>query len=100
MLGAVFIIKLHKPRGGRLRELSLFFQIWQPLSMIKDAWILCSRRIRPPLRRYEKGYRAKTIWNKLRGANDFTFGEAVKIKNRFFPEVPIEQLFEREVPDA
>lgn len=46
------------------------------------------------------GVSPKTIWNKLRGANDFTFGEAVKIKNRFFPEVPIEQLFEREVPDA
>lgn len=46
------------------------------------------------------GVSPKAIWNKLRGANDFTFGEAVKIKNRFFPEVPIEQLFEREVPDA
>lgn len=46
------------------------------------------------------GVSPKTIWNKLRGANDFTFGEAVKIKNRFFPEVPIEQLFEREVSDA
>ena len=46
------------------------------------------------------GVSPKTIWNKLRGANDFTFGEAVKIKNRYFPEVPIEQLFEREVPDA
>lgn len=46
------------------------------------------------------GVSPKTLWNKLRGANDFTFGEAVKIKNRYFPEVPIEQLFEREVPDA
>lgn len=56
------------------------------------------------------GVSPKTIWNKLRGANDFTLGEAIKIKNRFFPdmpieeifkrEVPIEQLFEREAPDA
>lgn len=46
------------------------------------------------------GVSGKTLWNKLRGASDFTFGEAAKIKNRFFPDVPIEQLFEREDPNA
>lgn len=46
------------------------------------------------------GISPKTLWNKLRGESDFTFGEAVRIKNRYFPEVPIEQLFEREAQNA
>ena len=46
------------------------------------------------------GISPKTLWNKLRGESDFTFGEAVQIKSRYFPEVPIEQLFEREAQNA
>ena len=46
------------------------------------------------------GISPKTLWNKLRGESDFTFGEAVQINSRYFPEVPIEQLFEREAQNA
>ena len=46
------------------------------------------------------GISPKTLWNKLRGESDFTFGESVQIKSRYFPEVPIEQLFEREAQNA
>nr|DAL14529.1 MAG TPA_asm: SOS-response transcriptional repressor [Caudoviricetes sp.]DAL20478.1 MAG TPA_asm: SOS-response transcriptional repressor [Caudoviricetes sp.] len=46
------------------------------------------------------GVSKKTLWNKLSGKTDFTYGEAAKIRDTFFPAVPLEWLFEREVPNA
>lgn len=39
---------------------------------------------------------AKTLWNKRRGKTDFTLSEALKIQSVFFPDIPLEELFQRE----
>ncbi|UTG99352.1 helix-turn-helix domain-containing protein [Macrococcoides canis] len=40
--------------------------------------------------------RYQTVSDKINGISDFKFGEAVLIKNTFFPEYEIEYLFERD----
>ncbi|TDM15723.1 helix-turn-helix domain-containing protein [Macrococcus bovicus] len=40
--------------------------------------------------------RYQTVSDKINGVSDFKFGEAVLIKNTFFPEYEIEFLFARE----
>ncbi|HHW5057352.1 TPA: XRE family transcriptional regulator [Staphylococcus aureus] len=42
------------------------------------------------------GVRYQTIADKINGVSDFKFGEALLIKNKFFPEYEIEYLFEKE----
>ncbi|UVJ16666.1 helix-turn-helix domain-containing protein [Staphylococcus aureus] len=42
------------------------------------------------------GVRYQTVADKINGVSDFKFGEALLIKNKFFPEYEIEYLFERE----
>ncbi|HHX0171538.1 TPA: XRE family transcriptional regulator [Staphylococcus aureus] len=40
--------------------------------------------------------RYQTVADKINGASDFKFGEALLIKNTYFPEYDIEFLFEKE----
>lgn len=40
--------------------------------------------------------RYQTISDKIQGKSDFKFGEAVILKERFFPEYEIEYLFSEE----
>lgn len=40
--------------------------------------------------------RYQTVSDKINGISDFKFGEALLIKNTFFPEYEIEYLFSRE----
>lgn len=40
--------------------------------------------------------RYQTVADKINGISDFKFGEALLIKNEFFPEYEIEYLFSRE----
>ncbi len=40
--------------------------------------------------------RYQTVSDKIKGDSDFKFGEAVLIKNTFFPEYEIEFLFAKE----
>lgn len=40
--------------------------------------------------------RYQTVSDKINGISDFKFGEALLIKNQFFPEYEIEYLFSRE----
>ncbi|WP_208559298.1 helix-turn-helix domain-containing protein [Marinilactibacillus kalidii] len=40
--------------------------------------------------------RYQTVREKINGESDFKFGEAVKVKNTFFPEFEIEYIFMRE----
>ncbi|WP_274316312.1 helix-turn-helix domain-containing protein [Staphylococcus hyicus] len=42
------------------------------------------------------GLRYQTVSDKINGASDFKFGEAIKIKNKFFPEYEIVYLFSRD----
>ncbi|CDR28687.1 helix-turn-helix domain-containing protein [Staphylococcus schweitzeri] len=42
------------------------------------------------------GVRYQTVADKINGVSDFKFGEALLIKNKFFPEYEIEYLFEKE----
>lgn len=42
------------------------------------------------------GVRYQTVADKINGISDFKFGEALLIKNKFFPEYEIEYLFEKE----
>lgn len=39
------------------------------------------------------GVRYQTVADKINGISDFKFGEAMKVKNAFFPEYDIEFLF-------
>lgn len=39
------------------------------------------------------GISQRTLYSKLTGATDFTFSEANKIQQQFFPDVPIDKLF-------
>ncbi|MDT0715409.1 helix-turn-helix transcriptional regulator [Staphylococcus chromogenes] len=41
------------------------------------------------------GLRYQTVSDKINGASDFKFGEALQIKTTFFPEYEIEYLFSR-----
>lgn len=40
--------------------------------------------------------RYQTVADKINGISDFKFGEALLIKNKYFPEYDIEYLFEKE----
>ncbi|MCI2923937.1 XRE family transcriptional regulator [Staphylococcus hominis] len=40
--------------------------------------------------------RYQTVADKINGVSDFKFGEALLIKNKYFPEYDIEYLFEKE----
>lgn len=40
--------------------------------------------------------RLPTIYDKMNGKYAFTFDEALKVKNHFFPEVDLEYLFQNE----
>ena len=40
--------------------------------------------------------RYQTVADKINGVSDFKFGEALLIKNEYFPEDDIEYLFEKE----
>lgn len=40
--------------------------------------------------------RYQTVADKINGVSDFKFGEALLIKNEYFPEYDIEYLFEKE----
>ncbi|CAI81445.1 TPA: XRE family transcriptional regulator [Staphylococcus aureus] len=40
--------------------------------------------------------RYQTVADKINGVSDFKFGEALLIKNTYFPEYDIEFLFEKE----
>lgn len=40
--------------------------------------------------------RYQTVSDKINGVSDFKFGEALLIKNKYFPEYDIEYLFEKE----
>lgn len=42
------------------------------------------------------GVRYQTVSDKIHGISDFKFGEALKIKNAFFPEYDIQFLFAKE----
>lgn len=42
------------------------------------------------------GVSEKTVRNKISGETDFTWGEARKIRNRFFPNDDYNKLFEQE----
>ncbi|QKQ06035.1 helix-turn-helix transcriptional regulator [Staphylococcus saprophyticus] len=42
------------------------------------------------------GVRYQTVSDKINGISDFKFGEALLIKNTFFPEYEIEFLFSNE----
>jgi len=46
------------------------------------------------------GVAEKTIRNKLSGETDFTWSEAKKIRNAFFPEEDLAILFEQSEPSA
>ncbi|WP_341636409.1 helix-turn-helix transcriptional regulator [Staphylococcus casei] len=41
------------------------------------------------------GVRYQTVADKINGVSDFKFGEAMLIKNTFFPEYDIEFLFSK-----
>lgn len=41
----------------------------------------------------------KTVRNKLNGVTDFSFGEAMKIRDTFFPGMRLEYLFSQEPGD-
>ena len=41
----------------------------------------------------------KTVRNKLNGVTEFSFGEAVKIRDTFFPGIRLEYLFSQEPGD-
>lgn len=43
----------------------------------------------------EIGVKYSTISDKLNGRTPFTFDETVKIKKTFFPELPLEYLFDK-----
>ncbi|EHJ07672.1 helix-turn-helix domain-containing protein [Staphylococcus simiae] len=42
------------------------------------------------------GVRYQTVADKINGVSDFKFGEALLIKNEFFPEYDIEFLFAKD----
>lgn len=42
------------------------------------------------------GVRYQTVADKINGVSDFKFGEALLIKNEYFPEYDIEFLFAKE----
>ena len=42
------------------------------------------------------GVRTATVYDKLKGKHPFTFDEALKIKNKYFPEFTLEYLFYKE----
>ena len=42
------------------------------------------------------GVTEKTLWNKIQGITPFTWEEVKKIKQDFFPEESIEELFKLE----
>lgn len=35
----------------------------------------------------------KTLWNKMRGVSEFTLDEAITIRDAFFPQMRIDELF-------
>ena len=41
----------------------------------------------------------KTVRNKLNGVTEFSFGEAMKIRDTFFPGIRLEYLFSQEPGD-
>jgi len=41
----------------------------------------------------------KTVRNKLNGVTEFSFGEAMKIRDTFFPGIRLEYLFSTSVPE-
>lgn len=43
---------------------------------------------------------AKTVANKLNDTTEFSVGEAIKIRDTFFPGLRIEYLFARAEPDS
>lgn len=42
----------------------------------------------------------KTVWNKLNDVSEFSVGEAIRIRDAFFPGLRIEYLFARSERDS
>ena len=45
------------------------------------------------------GIHRNSVSNKINGSSSFSIEEAIKIKNRFFPEMSYKYLFETEEPE-
>ena len=43
------------------------------------------------------GVRSATVYDKMKGKYSFTLDEAFRIKKKFFPDLELEYLFERDV---